>query len=125
MEYNIIFQRVFNDILFIGYYRLEDIPYSGVICTIISYFFLRSAYSPRRVTCLPLHDRALPQRGRRGFIIIYLSVHLSIYLSIYIYMCVYRSIYLSTYIYIYIYICLSIYLYMCIYLSIYNHGQAT
>jgi len=49
MEYNIIFQRIFNDIPFIGYYRLEDIPYSGVICNIISYFFLRSAYSPRRV----------------------------------------------------------------------------
>jgi len=46
MEYNIIFQRIFNDIPFIGYYRLEDIPYSGVICNIISYFFLRSAYSP-------------------------------------------------------------------------------
>jgi len=49
MEYNIIFQRIFNDIPFIGYYRLEDIPYSGVICNIISYFFLRSAYSPCRV----------------------------------------------------------------------------
>ena len=47
MEYNIIFQRVFNDIPFIGYYRLEDVPYSGVICNIM-YFFLRSAYSPRR-----------------------------------------------------------------------------
>ena len=49
MEYNIIFQRIFNDIPFIGYYRLEDIPYSGVICNIISYVFNRSAYSPRRV----------------------------------------------------------------------------
>jgi len=49
MEYNIIFQRIFNDIPFIGYYRLEDIPYSGVICNIISYFFLRSAYSPRKI----------------------------------------------------------------------------
>jgi len=49
MEYNLMFQRIFNDIPFIGYYRLEDIPYSGVICNIISYFFLRSAYSPRRV----------------------------------------------------------------------------
>jgi len=29
-------------------YRLEDIPYSGVICNIISNFFLRSAYSPCR-----------------------------------------------------------------------------
>jgi len=48
MEYNIIFQRIFNDIPFIGYYSLEDIPYSGVICNIISYFCLRSAYSPRR-----------------------------------------------------------------------------
>jgi len=48
MEYNIIFQRIFNDISFIGYYRLEDIPYSGVICNIMSYFFLRSAYSLRR-----------------------------------------------------------------------------
>jgi len=50
MESNIIFQRIFNDIPFIGYYRLEDIPYSGVICNIISYFFLRSAYSPCRAT---------------------------------------------------------------------------
>jgi len=32
MEYNIIFQRIFNDIPFIEYYRLEDIPYLGVIC---------------------------------------------------------------------------------------------
>jgi len=47
MEYTIIFQRIFNDIPFIGYYRLEDIPYSGVICNIRSYFFLRSAYFPR------------------------------------------------------------------------------
>jgi len=31
MEYNLIFQRIFNDILCIGYYKLEDIPYSGVI----------------------------------------------------------------------------------------------
>jgi len=50
MEYNIIFQRIFHDIPFIGYYRLEDIPYSSVICNIISYFFLRSAYSPRRTS---------------------------------------------------------------------------
>jgi len=50
MGYNIIFQRIFNDVPFIGYYRLEDIPYSGVICNIISYFFFRSAYSPRRLT---------------------------------------------------------------------------
>jgi len=50
MEYNIIFQRIFNDIPFTGHYRLEDIPYSGVICNIISYFFLlRSAYSRCRV----------------------------------------------------------------------------
>jgi len=49
MEYNIIFQRIFNDIPFIEYYRLEDIPYSGVMCNIISYCFVRSAYSPRRV----------------------------------------------------------------------------
>jgi len=39
MECNIMFQRTFNDIPFIGYYRLEDIPYSDVICNIISYFF--------------------------------------------------------------------------------------
>jgi len=43
MEPNIIFQRIFNDIPFIGYYRLEDIPYSGVICNIRSYFF----FAPR------------------------------------------------------------------------------
>jgi len=49
MEYNIIFQMVLDDIPLIGYYRLEDIPYSSVICNIISYFFLRSAYSPCRV----------------------------------------------------------------------------
>jgi len=36
MEHNIIFQRIFNDIPFIGYYRLEDIPYTGVICKMIS-----------------------------------------------------------------------------------------
>jgi len=48
MEYNIIFQRIFNDIPFIIYYRLEENPYSGVICNIISYFFLRSAYSSYR-----------------------------------------------------------------------------
>jgi len=53
MEYNIMFRRIFNDIPFIGYYRLEDIPYSGVICNIISYFFLRSAYSPRRTVPCP------------------------------------------------------------------------
>jgi len=35
-------------------YRLEDIPYSGVICNIISYFFLRSAYSPLRTITLTL-----------------------------------------------------------------------
>ena len=35
MEYNIIFQRIFNDIPFLGYYRLEDIPYSDVICNTI------------------------------------------------------------------------------------------
>jgi len=35
-------------------YRLEDIPYSGVICNIISYFFLRSAYSPCRSAWLGL-----------------------------------------------------------------------
>jgi len=52
MEYNIIFQRIFNDIPFIEYYRLEDIPYSGVICNKISYFFLRSAYSPFRLASL-------------------------------------------------------------------------
>jgi len=52
MEYNIIFQRTFDDIPFIGYYRLEDIPYAGVICTIISYFFLGSAYSPCRALLL-------------------------------------------------------------------------
>jgi len=49
MEYNIIFERIFNDIPVIGDYRLEDIPYSGAICNIISYCFLRSAYSPCRV----------------------------------------------------------------------------
>jgi len=58
MEYNIIFQRIFNDIPFIGYYRLEDIPYSGVLCNIISYYFLRSAYSPRRTIALLSSCRA-------------------------------------------------------------------
>jgi len=48
MDYNIIFQKIFNDIPFIGYNRLEDIPYAGVICNIRSYFCLRSAYSPCR-----------------------------------------------------------------------------
>jgi len=48
MDYNLIFQRIFNDIPFIGYYKLEDIPYSGVICNIRLYFIRRSAYSPRR-----------------------------------------------------------------------------
>jgi len=26
-KYNLIFPRIFNDIPFIGYYRLEDIPF--------------------------------------------------------------------------------------------------
>jgi len=58
MEYNIIFQRIFNDIPFIGYYRLKDIPYSGV-CNIISYFFLRSAYSPCRLVTWLIHPFGL------------------------------------------------------------------
>jgi len=45
MEYNIIFPRVFNDIplntIFDSILRLNR--------NIISYFFLRSAYSPRRI----------------------------------------------------------------------------
>jgi len=44
MEYNIIFPRIFNDIPF------NTILYSILRLNrnIISYFFLRSAYSPRR-----------------------------------------------------------------------------
>jgi len=45
MEYNVIFPRIFNDIPF------NTILYSILRLNrnIISYFFLRSAYSPRRV----------------------------------------------------------------------------
>jgi len=44
MEYNIIFPRIFNDIPF------NTILYSILRLNrdVISYFFLRSAYSPRR-----------------------------------------------------------------------------
>jgi len=48
MEYNIIFQRIFNDIPFIRYYRLEDIPYSGVICNPV--FFSLLDGSPTSIT---------------------------------------------------------------------------
>jgi len=45
-EYKIIFmQRIFNDIPFIGHYRLEDIPYSGVMCNIISYLLQSGVWS--------------------------------------------------------------------------------
>jgi len=66
MEYNIIFQRIFNDVPFIGYYRLENIPYSGVICNIISYFFLRSAYSPPSVATSCCSTRQAPVTLDRG-----------------------------------------------------------
>ena len=56
IEYNIIFQRIFSDIPFIGYYRLEDIPYSGVICNTISYFFFapRIPHVGHTHTCTPM-----------------------------------------------------------------------
>jgi len=63
MEYNIIFQRICNDIPFIRFYRLEDIPYSGVICNIMSYFFLRSADSPRRSGLLVRDEVGVTRTG--------------------------------------------------------------
>jgi len=59
MESNIIFPRIFNDIPF------NTILYSILRLNrnIISYFFLRSAYSPRRA--VPLCARVNPTTRRR------------------------------------------------------------
>jgi len=56
MEYNIIFPRIFNDILF------NTILYSILRLNqnIISYFFLRSAYSPRRAATRRQRSRTTP-----------------------------------------------------------------
>jgi len=81
---NGIYYHISEDIQRYSIYRLEDIPYAGVICNIISNCFLRSAYSPRRVATRDQLESPKMKQGRVELRVSDLSLSLSSCIYIYI-----------------------------------------